>query len=269
MGLLDDAIREHLELKRKHGARGRGAPPPGDRGARSRAARLQRPTRGGRRAGRGRACRGRRRPLPEPVAEPAGWLDDEPGERARSTLRAEAPAPPGARPSRSRAARPRPPELDRRRGAAAGSRPAPAAEAAAPAPERRESDTPTQGFPALSRDDEAARRRATRTCSRRRRTSSRTRLSTTGSGSSRSRRATSTSTTDPRRDFVTRLGDHLPVWTFVHGRKARVAAFEARRPRLLRRPWRVPSKERQDAAKTKPAGSRGGPRPRCLSTFRR
>jgi hypothetical protein len=139
MGLLDDAIRQHLELKRQHGAQeeelsrqetealgpARRDFPPDAAGAEEPAAAEA--------ADAGTAVQ-------EPVAEPAGWLDDEPGE---PPFEPAAPPPPPERvpePAEPVAEVPAPP---------------PAAETEAPPP-RRESDTPTQGFDALSLDDEPA-----------------------------------------------------------------------------------------------------------------
>ena len=170
MGLLDDAIREHLELKRRRGAdpeevarqehealgrapqRARRAParsrPPTARGAAPRRRRA---------AGRGRR---RRRPRARAARRP----DRRAGARARAARRPTAPA---------------------RR--ADGAWLEDAAERA-----RARAEPPSERRPrAASRPP---RSRRARTCSRRRPTSSRRRRSTTGSGSSRSRRATSTST---------------------------------------------------------------------------
>ena len=173
MGLLDDAIKEHLELKRRRGAdaeevarleqealgppqRGEfaGAATPAEGGRRRRGCRGP----GRARAGHGRARRrrtgARARPAsgagtPEPEPEPAdhtdeAWLDERAG-AARRAGGGERRRPP--RPAHRRV-QPRPP----------------------------------------------IRRPRARTSSRRPRTSCRRRRSTTGCGSSRSRRATSTST---------------------------------------------------------------------------
>jgi hypothetical protein len=149
MGLLDDAIKEHLELKRKHGAgeeelsrQETEALGPARRDFSAEAAQTAEP-----------AAPEPEDPgtvAPEPVAEPAGWLDDEPGESAF-----EAPAPPA--PAEPPPPAPEPvaeaPEPPTAREPLPAADPAPAAEPEAPAP-RRHSDTPTQGFPALSPDDE-------------------------------------------------------------------------------------------------------------------
>jgi hypothetical protein len=126
MGLLDDAIKQHLELKRKHGAaeeelsrQETEALGPARRDFNADAAEPAEPAEPGDPA----------TAAPEPVAEPAGWLDDEP----------EAPFEPAAAPP--------PPEPEE----PAIEEPAPVAEAAPPRPK---SDTPTQGFDALSTDDE-------------------------------------------------------------------------------------------------------------------
>ena len=138
MGLLDDAIREHLELKRKHGAgdeellrqenealgparrdfttpdpaeEPQAAPVPSDDAA----------------AGY----------EPEaPATEPASWLDDEPA------------APEPAAPARPAAAPREPVEH-----AAEAAQPAAPAEPL-PAAEPSITDVPTQGFDALSADDD-------------------------------------------------------------------------------------------------------------------
>jgi len=138
MGLLDDAIREHLDLKRKHGAgedelrRQEGeALGPARRDFSADSARAAEPDAA--EAGEAAAAE------PEPAAtEPAGWLDDEPGAAPFDAV--EAPAEPEVEPARAQESLPAPD-------------PAPVAEQPT-APERRESDTPTQGFPAVSRDDE-------------------------------------------------------------------------------------------------------------------
>jgi hypothetical protein len=147
MGLLDDAIKEHLELKRKHGA--------AEEELRRQETEALGPAR------RDFNAEGAAQPVepaaepgdpataePEPVAEPAGWLDDEPAAPFEPTtpppLPAEEPSPeepPAEEPS---AEEPLP-----------APDPAPVAETV-PAPPRRESDTPTEGFDALSRDEEAA-----------------------------------------------------------------------------------------------------------------
>ena len=146
MGLLDDAIREHLELKRKHGApdeeltrqetealgparRDFATPEPGaDEGA---------------------------APVPaddaageyEPAApaEPASWLDeDEPEPAAPAPAAAAEPPAPPLEPA------PAPPREPVEHAAEAVEPTVPEE----PPPPRRESDTPTQGFDALSLDDE-------------------------------------------------------------------------------------------------------------------
>ena len=141
MGLLDDAIKQHLELKRKHGAaeeelnrQETEALGPARRDFNADAADPAEPVA----AEPGDPATA----APEPVAEPAGWLDDEP----------DAPFEPAAAP-------PPPPEPEpvaeapRAQEPLPAPDPAPAAEAEPAAP-RRESDTHTQGFDALSRDDE-------------------------------------------------------------------------------------------------------------------
>ena len=152
MGLLDDAIREHLELKRKHGA--------GEDELRRQETEALGPAR--------RDFAGDATPAaepaapepadpataaPEPVAEPAGWLDDEPGTAPFDATVDEpvpAPAEPAPAPAEPVAEAT---EATRVQEPLPAPDPAPAAEEPA-APPRRESDTPTQGFPALTRDDE-------------------------------------------------------------------------------------------------------------------
>ena len=142
MGLLDDAIKEHLELKRKHGA--------AEEELRRQETEALGPARRDFNAG---AAAEPVEPAaaepgdpavaePEPVAEPAGWLDDEPA----------APFEPAAAPElepeeQSPLAEPTAHE------SLPAPDPAPVAEAA-PAPPRRERETPTQGFDALGGDEE-------------------------------------------------------------------------------------------------------------------
>ena len=145
MGLLDDAIREHLDLKRKHGA--------GEDDLRRQEVEALGPARRDFNADSARtaepdAAEAAPEAAPEPVAEPAGWLDDEPGAApfdAAAEPVAEVAEPelaePELEPTRAQQPLPAPD-------------PAAAAEPPPPAPERRESDTPTQGFPAVGRDDE-------------------------------------------------------------------------------------------------------------------
>ena len=91
MGLLDDAIRQHLDLKRKHGAT--------DEELRRQETEALGPARrdftGDRdqaaESAAGEAEEAAPAAAPEPVAEPAGWLDDE----APFDAAAEAPPPPG------------------------------------------------------------------------------------------------------------------------------------------------------------------------------
>jgi hypothetical protein len=152
MGLLDDAIREHLELKRKHGA--------GDEELSRQETEALGPARRDFAADATPAAESAApepadpaTAAPEPVAEPAGWLDESPG-AAPFDAAAEEPLPEPAEP----AAAPAEPvaeaaEATRVQEPLPAPDPAPAAEQPA-APPRRESDTPTQGFPALTRDDE-------------------------------------------------------------------------------------------------------------------
>jgi hypothetical protein len=156
MGLLDDAIRQHLELKRKHGAQEEElrrqeseALGPARRDFSADAAGTEGPAA----AEAGTAVK-------EPVPEPAGWLDDAPGE---APFEPAAPPPPPepvervAEPPEPVSEAPEPvaeaPAPPVAQEPLPASDPAPAAEAEA-APPRRESDTPTQGFDALSADDE-------------------------------------------------------------------------------------------------------------------
>ena len=155
MGLLDDAIREHLELKRKHGA-------PDEELQRKENEALG-PARRDFLPAEPEAQDAEAAPVPrdepaperEPAAaqaEPAGWLDEEePPAAVEAPAPIETPAPPPPEPAApepepvARAAEPVEP--------AAPEEPAPELE---PAPPRRTSDTPTQGFDALSLDDEEA-----------------------------------------------------------------------------------------------------------------
>jgi len=143
MGLLDDAIREHLDLKRKHGA--------GDDELSRQETEALGPARRDFTPGDANTAEQRADDepaaaapaaaapaAPEPVAEPAGWLDEEPG---KAPFDAEPQAPPP------------PPEPAVEPVAEVAEVAEPAVEEE-PAPARRESQTPTQGFPALSRDDE-------------------------------------------------------------------------------------------------------------------
>jgi hypothetical protein len=135
MGLLDDAIREHLELKRKHGA-------PDEELTRQETEAL------------GPA----RRDFATDEAEPAEPVAPVPSDEAAADYVPE-PAPPV-----ERAAASEPPgwldEEEPEVPAAAEPPPAPpeppepAVKAVQAVPPRRESETPTQGFDALSVDDE-------------------------------------------------------------------------------------------------------------------
>jgi hypothetical protein len=137
MGLLDDAIKEHLELKRKHGAaeeevmrQEAEALGPARRDFASQAPAAE------------AAVPAEAPAEPEVAAQPASWLDDE------ETVAPEpepVEAPPPAPPTQ---VLPTPPPEPVLREEPAPLRPEP------PAPvEQRESDTPTQGFPAISRDE--------------------------------------------------------------------------------------------------------------------
>jgi hypothetical protein len=142
MGLLDDAIKEHLELKRKHGA--------GEEELDRQETEALGPARRDFAPG-GGATAEPEAPLAEPVApvpsddaagdyqaaaEPAGWLDDESGGAPF-----EADEEPPAEPAEAPAATPEPLEH--------------AAEAVTPEPPPPvRSQTPTEGFPAVSREDD-------------------------------------------------------------------------------------------------------------------
>src|SRR3954447_11035099 len=170
MGLLEDAIREHLALKRQHGA------DPGEVTAQEREAL-------------GPIQRGVE-PLVldrEPAPEEAPAAHDEPvedlPEAAEPDLVPEY-EPPPASPLTPPPPRPRRP----------------------PTPRRRSTSRTSPSPP--SRRPSRRHRRRTRTSWRRRRTSCRRRPSTTASGSSRSRRATSTSTAEPTLHRSRRLHRH-------------------------------------------------------------
>jgi hypothetical protein len=147
MGLLDDAIREHLELKRKHGA-------PDEELSRQETEALG--------PARRDFASAETAVEPEPVApvpsdeaaadyepaappaepaEPAGWLDEE--------LETESAPPPRV----SESPTPVPP-LEPVQPDPVPPVPAEPTTAAAEPPPRRTSDTPTQGFDALSLDEE-------------------------------------------------------------------------------------------------------------------
>ena len=171
MGLLDDAIREHLELKRRTGA------DPEE------VARQEQEALGARRRVPELAERRRGPPArdePDEARVDGRRADDEPATRRsrrpsrvarRAEPRAASPARITLEPGDGRSRRRRRP----RRG---------------PSPTASPSEPPAAEAPQA--------RARTRTCWRRRPTSSRRRRSTTGSGSSRSRRATSTSEADSR-----------------------------------------------------------------------
>ena len=168
MGLLDDAIREHLELKRKHGAN------PED------VARQEQEALG---PGSATSSRSPKRPRRR-----------RPSLRPRSRRRRSP-----TRPSRRSSSRPRRPVDELPEGEPGIPEEPPAAQAPGydedpwldDEPDEVPADEALQERPRRSAPATAAR---TRTCSRRRPTSSRRRPSTTACGSSRSRRATSTGT---------------------------------------------------------------------------
>ncbi len=159
MGLLDDAIREHLDLKRKHGA--------GDEELRRQENEALGPARRdftgaeGTTAAEPRADEEELEAAPaaaEAEREPAGWLDDEPG-GAPFDAAAEAPPPPAPEPVAEPTAAARPEVAEPPAPPPVPRSPCPRpirlpVEEEEPAPERRESHTPTQGFDALSVDDE-------------------------------------------------------------------------------------------------------------------
>ena len=153
MGLLDDAIREHLELKRKHGA--------GEDELHRQETEALGPARRDFTAdatqAREQAAAAPTEPeeslAPEPVAEPAGWLDEEPGAVPFDAAAEPLPEPvePAAEAPVEPVAEAPEPTLAQEPLSASEPTPPPAEPAAPP---RRKSETPTQGFPALSRDDE-------------------------------------------------------------------------------------------------------------------
>ena len=148
MGLLDDAIREHLDLKRKHGA--------GEEELRRQETEALGPARRDFNTEAGDGESAATAPVeaapaatPEP-AEPAGWLDEEPGHAPfDAAAHVPAPAPPKVPEPATEAA-----DLDLDEEPLPAPDPAPQVEEE-PAPERRVSHTPTEGFDALSRDEEA------------------------------------------------------------------------------------------------------------------
>ena len=203
MGLLDDAIREHLDLKRRRGADPaevarleqealgpvRREPAPTEPAADAPAAPRLRP-------------RTPSIPIPRAGLHPdehthvlAGGPPRAAPWRPAGEQHAHDAEPAERRPSPSR------PRRRRRSGGDEDARPRPAGRTTPP-PDRRDPPRPRGRRPTSSTADDGDRRApddrprtATReTCSRRRRTSCRRRRSTTGSGSSSAPRATSTST---------------------------------------------------------------------------
>ena len=152
MGLLDDAIREHLDLKRKHGAteeelsrQETEALGPARRDFA--ADRSEDAEAAGAEAGETAPAAPQ-----ETVAEPAGWLDEE----APFDVAADAPPRPAPVEHAPEPAAEAPPEVAEppaAREPLPAPDPAPAVEETS-APERRESQTPTEGFDALRHDDE-------------------------------------------------------------------------------------------------------------------
>ena len=248
MGLLDDAIKEHLELKRRHGA------DPGE------VARLEHEALGPARRDPAPAAvrRARGRAGGAPVAPIAD--DDPPSTTTAARRGARRGAPRGSDPPHRAEPEPEPePGRSRRAHAGAG---------AGAAGRGRAADAPVLARGGRGRDGRAPRRPRSpsrarrsrgpaaedvvpaddepeaRTCSRRRRSSCRRRPSTTGSGSSRSLRATSTSS-----------GQAPDV-----ARRLHVAPADRQRPR--RRPPRRRHRRRDDARlRARDASSRR--RPSC------
>ena len=154
MGLLDDAIREHLELKRKHGAtdeelqrKETEALGPARRDFSPAEPKAETETAESAALPSDEAARAPVEP------EPRGWLDEEEPEAVVETPApappepaAPEPAPIEPAPIEPAAEAPRPP---------LPKEPVPTPEPE-PEPPRRTSDTPTQGFDALSLDDEDA-----------------------------------------------------------------------------------------------------------------
>ena len=153
MGLLDDAIREHLELKRKHGATDEELQRK-ETEALGPARRDFSPAEPASPEARGRRVRRRcraTRPRPHREPEPRGWLDED----ELAGRRRDAGAAPRSRHAPGRSRR-QPEPASPRRGAARAGPPRGTAPSRAgePPPPRRTSDTPTQGFDALSLDDD-------------------------------------------------------------------------------------------------------------------
>jgi hypothetical protein len=131
MGLLDDAIREHLELKRKHGA--------GDEELSRQETEALGPARRDFATPDGAAAEQPAAAVPsddaaagyepEPPAEPAGWLDEDPPEVE---------------------------PLERAAEPTVAHEPPPAPLPAPEPPARNITEVPTQGFDALSADEEPA-----------------------------------------------------------------------------------------------------------------
>ena len=201
MGLLDDAIREHLELKRAPRRRPRRGRAPGGRGAGRSAQRRVRPARGHARAGHGRDRRRARRGC-------SRWRRSRRPSRRRPRSRSPSP-------SQNRATRPGCPT----------SRSTPSRAS------RRRSSRRPRWSPSRTSCVPTTSPAPRRTCSRRRPTSSRRPPSTTGSGSSRSRRAVSISTSRaaPAR-MAARRYTLLDVFT-VHPAAGQPARRGARRRR--------------------------------------
>jgi hypothetical protein len=152
MGLLDDAIREHLELKRKHGA--------GEEELQRKETEALGPARRDFSAAAPAAKEAEAAPLPsdeaapgyepEPApAEPRGWLDDDEPQAAAVQPAPAEPAPP--EPVETPAPPPPEPAVPEPQ-----PEPEPLEPVAEEPPARRTSDTPTQGFDALSLDEEEA-----------------------------------------------------------------------------------------------------------------
>jgi hypothetical protein len=153
MGLLDDAIREHLDLKRQHGA--------AEEELRRKESEALGPARRDFAPAEETAV-AEPEPAPEPEPqprEPAGWLDDEPGGGPFDAAAPEEPAEPVAEVEEPPAEPAEPIEhaaeaaepVPAQEPLAAAEPPPPPAPAEPPLP--RASDTPPQGFPAVSRDE--------------------------------------------------------------------------------------------------------------------
>ena len=228
MGVLDEAIREHLELKRRHGA------DPGE------VARLEHEALGPARArggpGRARRGRGRRRPRArrgdEAPAEPDAYLPSDEDEHVEALVEDEEPV------------------YDEDL----------LGEEEEPPPAVTEADQPTVAFDVTQPEDPEragdgrGRPRASTTSSRRPPSSCRRRPSTTGSGSSRSRPRTSTS--EHRRP-----GAHLARRLHRHAARGQPAGRRPRRRRARRRDdAALRARDPPERDHVRPGARRGGGR---------